>query len=94
MLPETPFFLASLFVLICRQGSPHWDVRLGNEDPELVKTLKEGAAAVPIPASDPMFGPQGPLIHIWKAVSEGGNVPDRTKCHQKGYQVPCCESPK
>ncbi|KAK0104153.1 hypothetical protein ONS96_005248 [Cadophora gregata f. sp. sojae] len=76
------------------EGSPHWDVRLGNEDPQLVKILKEDAAAVPIPASDPIFGPLGPLVRIWMAVNEGNDLLDRKKCHQKGYQVPCCGSPE
>ncbi|KAH6690224.1 hypothetical protein BKA61DRAFT_585070 [Leptodontidium sp. MPI-SDFR-AT-0119] len=70
--------------------SPHWDVRLGNEDDELVQCLKETAAAVAVPASDPLFGPHGPLIRIWSAVSKGEDLPDRTACYQKGYQVDCC----
>jgi len=41
-----------------------WDLLRGGED---VDGARRRIASVPLPPTDPLFGPEGPLIRLWRA---------------------------
>lgn len=48
------------------KGSPHWDNNFCRAGPEETKQKEKNARAVPLPECDPIFGPSGPLVTIWR----------------------------
>jgi uncharacterized protein YjlB len=46
-------------------GGMDWDIRRG--DPGERETVLSNLAAVPVPPTDPVHGPDGPLVHLWAA---------------------------
>jgi uncharacterized protein YjlB len=41
-----------------------WDVNTGGEDER--PRVDESIAAVPLPETDPVYGPEGPLVSLWR----------------------------
>jgi hypothetical protein len=48
------------------QGSPKWDNNFCKADPEETHQKALNAQKVPLPAEDPIYGIDGPLVRIWK----------------------------
>jgi uncharacterized protein YjlB len=44
-------------------GQEHYDLRRG--DPEELEEAERNIAAVPLPATDPVDGAEGPLVESW-----------------------------
>ncbi|ORX93203.1 hypothetical protein BCR34DRAFT_500097 [Clohesyomyces aquaticus] len=58
------------YVGLYPEGSPHWDnnfCKAGTEETEKKASI---AGAVPIPAEDPVYGKDGPLVEIWRKAAE------------------------
>lgn len=55
-------------------GAPRYDNNFCKASEEETKEKARAAKGVPIPASDPIFGADGPLIKIWQnAANEAGS---------------------
>lgn len=54
------------YVGLYPKGSPHWDNNFCKAGEEETREKAENARNVPVPAWDPVFGTDGPLVKIWK----------------------------
>jgi len=58
------------YVGLYPKGSPHWDNNFCKAGEDETNQKAANARAVPIPDSDPVFGAGGPLVQIWRGVTQ------------------------
>ncbi len=56
---------ADLLVVGAYPAGRRWDLLRGR--PEELETARVNIARVPLPATDPLFGADGPLVRLWRA---------------------------
>lgn len=65
-----------LLVVGAYPNAMRWDIRRG--DPDERDEVLANIARVPMPERDPVQGPDGPLVALWRRVARGAARPDWT----------------
>ncbi|KAK8194363.1 hypothetical protein M8818_007553 [Zalaria obscura] len=78
------------YIGVYPEGSPHWDNNWCKAGAEETAQKAATARAVPIPATDPVFGLDGPLVRLWR---EAAGLAESTDSSADAGVVPPVDMP-